>query len=282
MGKKNNSCTVLTLSSILSNNDLKTTFSTEYDDSEKCTTSILKTDSESKKKMRNMKSDKSDKSVKSDKSDKSEKSEKSERCTEKTETEKENSEMEESRTIVEKMEGESWMSEEMGIKEYEEVNERKCEKIIEKYKKYHEMIKANNDIIVMLEFLGSKLRVVEVNVNEREFMKYSIRENIIWIENYIDKLFCIIRKNEAYKSISVKDYKLKNDESRISDRIYYIKIGYMEKGKKIIKNITLKFEWIQLTNNSSKSFMAIINKIIKEIEKEVARIRSLNILPFME
>ena len=60
------------------------------------------------------------------------------------------------------------------VNNYEEISDRRCEKIIEKYTKYHDMIKANNDIIVMLEFLGSKLKIVEMNVMEREFSKYRI------------------------------------------------------------------------------------------------------------
>jgi hypothetical protein len=278
-----NNCSVLSLSCINTDKDLKTTFSSVCD---KCddNSEILKTTIDS--------------SIKSEKCEKNKKKKKITTMITESETNMDSCEVDESKTIVEKDSYKIKNSDnkhnnhiDMSLtnditnydeNNYEEISDRRCEKIIEKYTKYHDMIRANNDIIVMLEFLGSKLKIVEMNVMEREFIKYSIRENVIWMESYIDKLFCIVRKNEAYKSICVKDYKLRNDESRISDRIYYIKIGYMDGGNKVIKTITIKFEWVQLTNNSGKSFMAILNKVVKEIEKEIARIRSLNILPFME
>jgi hypothetical protein len=159
----------------------------------------------------------------------------------------------------------------------------KCEKLVKKYNNSKEELVAISDIIVVLNFIKSKLIAVQPNIDLRHVEKYTVEENINWVECFVDTLFCVLRKNEAYKIIKVKDCKLKNDSSdvTIDNRTYLIKIKYNSKSGEVCRNIPLVFEWNQLTNNESKSFKGILNIVVKQIDNYIKGYQAASTIPFL-
>jgi hypothetical protein len=143
-------------------------------------------------------------------------------------------------------------------------------------------MKANSDLIVLLEFIKNKLVAVKPNIDCRHVQNYKIECNIKWLESFVDTVFCVLRKNEAYKVISVKDCKVKNNcDEYICDRLYVIKAKYSNKGKTESRTLPLNFYWTRLTYNDSKSFKGILDYTISEIDAEITALKAQNTRPFL-
>jgi hypothetical protein len=160
---------------------------------------------------------------------------------------------------------------------------KKCEKLVKKYCCAKEELLAISDIIVVLNFIKSKLVAVQPNVDLRNISKYSVEENITWVECFVDTLFCVLRKNDAYKIIKVKDCKLKNDssDSVVDNRTYLIKVKYCTKSGEESRNLPLVFEWTQLTNNDSTSFKGILNTVVRQIDNYIKGYQAASTIPFL-
>lgn len=165
----------------------------------------------------------------------------------------------------------------------EKICYKKCEKLVKKYNCAKEELLAISDIIVVLNFVKSKLLAVQPNIDLRNVSKYAVKQNIDWIECFVDTLFCVLRKNDAYKIIKVKDCKLKNDTSDevVDNRTYLVKIKYCVKGNEVCKNLPLVFEWTQLTNNDAKSFKGILNAVIRQIDNYIKGYQAASTVPFL-
>lgn len=160
---------------------------------------------------------------------------------------------------------------------------KKCEKLVKKYNCAKEELLAISDIIVVLNFIKSKLIAVQPNIDLRDICKYSVEQNINWLECFVDTLFCVLRKNDAYKIIKVKDCKLKNDSSDcvVDNRTYLIKVKYQTKTGEECRNLPLLFEWTQLTNNDAKSFKGILNIVVRQIDNYIKGYQAASTIPFL-
>lgn len=160
---------------------------------------------------------------------------------------------------------------------------KKCEKLVKKYNCAKEELLAISDIIVILNFIKSKLTAVQPNIDLRNITKYPVQENIDWVECFVDTLFCVLRKNDAYKIIKVRDCKLKNDSNEcvVDNRTYLIKVKYCTKSGEQYKNIPLVFEWMQLTNNDAKSFKGILNSVIRQLDNYIKGYQAASTIPFL-
>ena len=164
----------------------------------------------------------------------------------------------------------------------EEQNGKHCEKLVKRYNCAKEELLAISDIIVVLNFIKNKLIAVQPNIDLRHVQTHSVESNIDWLECFVDTLFCVLRKNEAYKIIKVKESKLKNDKEIITDnRTYLIRVKYQGKNGEVCKNIPLVFQWSQLTNNDAKSYKAVLNYVVKEIDNYVKGYQAASTIPFL-
>ena len=157
----------------------------------------------------------------------------------------------------------------------------RCNKLVKKYNCAKNELLAITDIIVVLNFIKSKLNAVQPNINLRHVEKYDVLENIAWLECFVDTLFCVLRKNEAYKVIRVKDYKLKNDNDVVSNRTYLIRVKYSNKDGESCKNIPLVFQWSQLTNNDAKSYKSVLDYVIHNIDEYIKGYQAAGTVPFL-
>ena len=160
---------------------------------------------------------------------------------------------------------------------------KKCEKLVKKYNCAKEELLAISDIIVVLNFIKAKLVAVQPNIDLRDVSKYTVEQNIDWVECFVDTVFCVLRKNDAYKIIKVKDCKLKNDSSDcvVDNRTYLIKVKYCTKSGEQSRNLPLLFEWTQLTNNDAKSFKGILNTVVRQIDNYIKGYQAASTVPFL-
>lgn len=163
----------------------------------------------------------------------------------------------------------------------ENLGNKQCKNLVKKYACAKNELLAISDIMIMFNFIKSKLQAVQPNIYQREFCKHSVNENINWLENFIDTLFCVLRKNEAYKIIKVKDCKLKNDDDVVSSRTYLIKISYKTKTSNENQIFPLILQWPQLTFNDAKSFARILDYTINDINTWIKNLQASSTLPFL-
>jgi hypothetical protein len=167
--------------------------------------------------------------------------------------------------------------------ECEIVDIKACDKLVQKYNCSREELLAIADIIVLLNFIKSKLIAVKPNVILRRTENYTVDANIAWLESFIDTLFCVLRKNEAYKVINVKVCKLKNDcDEIISNRTYLLKVKFSTKKGCIVKNIPITFYWSQLTNNLSTAYNSVLDITIRNITSEITVLDAASVRPFLQ
>lgn len=162
-------------------------------------------------------------------------------------------------------------------------NEEECKNLIKNYNKCRDVLKANSDLIVLLEFIKNKLQAVKPNIDCRQVQTYTVQCNIKWLESFIDTVFCVLRKNEAYKVIRIKDCKVKNNcEETVCDRLYVVKAKYSNKGKSETRTLPLNFYWSRLTFNDAKSFKGILDYTVSEIDAEITALKAQNTRPFLQ
>ena len=167
--------------------------------------------------------------------------------------------------------------------ECETVDIKACNKLVQKYNCSREELLAIADIIVLLNFIKSKLIAVKPNVILRRTENYTVDANIAWLESFIDTLFCVLRKNEAYKVINVKVCKLKNDcDEIVSNRTYLLKVKFNTKKGCVTKNIPITFYWSQLTNNLSTAYNSVLDITIRNITSEITVLDAASVRPFLQ
>lgn len=163
----------------------------------------------------------------------------------------------------------------------ENVCDKKCQRLVKKYNCAKQELLAISDIIVVLNFIKNKLQAVQPNIDLRHVEKYAVFDNIAWLECFVDTLFCVLRKNEAYKVIRIKDCKLKNDEEVVSNRTYLIRVKYNGKDGETCRNIPLVFQWSQLTNNDAKSYKGVLDYVIHDIDMYIKGYQAAGTVPFL-
>lgn len=157
-----------------------------------------------------------------------------------------------------------------------------CEKLVKKYNCSREELLAIADIVVMLNFIKNKLIAVKPNVLARRTEQYAVPVNVAWLESFVDTLFCVLRKNEAYKIIKVKECKLKNDADEFTaNRTYLLKVKYNTRKGCVTRNIPITFEWSQLTNNQSPAYNSVLDITIKQITNEITLLDAAAVVPFL-
>lgn len=161
----------------------------------------------------------------------------------------------------------------------EPICEATCDKLVKRYECSKQELLAYSDIVTMLNFLKSKLESVQPNLDARNMADYREIENIHWLECFVDTLFCVLRKNKAYKVIKVKVCKVKNKGS--INREYVIEISYCTRKSKVYVTIPLYFRWTQLTNNESKAYKGVLNYVVLQLNDEIKKFQALATLPFL-
>ena len=165
----------------------------------------------------------------------------------------------------------------------EVIDTRACDRLIKRYNCSREELLAIADIVIILNFIKNKLSAVKPNVLLRITERHTVQENIVWLESFIDTLFCVLRKNEAYKVIKVKICKLKNDSDEvISNRTYLLKVKFNTKKGCTTRNIPITFFWTHLSNNLPLSYNKVLDISIKNIGTEITGLDALAVRPFLQ
>lgn len=163
----------------------------------------------------------------------------------------------------------------------EKVDEHLCKKVAHQYEKCKQVLTANKETMILLEFLSSKLESVQPLLAARDVTKYSVQHNIHFIECFVDALFCVLRKNKALCHIKFTDCKVKNDECSVSDREYLIKVRFSSNTKSCCNAYTLHFNWTTLTSNDLNSYTGILNRVREQIAAYLTELRAANTLPYV-
>lgn len=149
-----------------------------------------------------------------------------------------------------------------------------CKELCKNYKKYKDCIVSNNEAIVVLEFIHNKMKDALPVILTREMRKYSIRENIEFIEKFFDGVLCVSTSNNICKKINVKTCKIKNDCEKIDNRVYELKIKYQSCVAS--KEFTYVFPWSRLTSNNDVSFNAVVLVVIAQLSKDIIQLKAQN------
>lgn len=161
----------------------------------------------------------------------------------------------------------------------EPICEATCDKLVKRYECSKQELLAYSDIVTMLNFLKNKLESVQPNLDLRNMSDYKKLDNIHWLECFVDTLFCVLRKNKAYKVIKVKVCKVKNKGS--INRKYIIEILYSTSKNRVNVTIPLYFRWTQLTNNESKAYKGVLNYVVLQLNDEIKKFQALATVPFL-
>ena len=157
-----------------------------------------------------------------------------------------------------------------------------CKKLACNWKKCKHVLAANKETVVILNFIKNKLLSVQPNVDMRDVSHYSVQANIHWLENFIDTLLCVLRKNNSLNCIKFSDCKVKNDDDcQVSDRLYVLKVKFNNGHSKCTKTYVLNFNWTRLTGNNANSYNGILDTVVTQINNYVTDLQAQNTSPFL-
>jgi hypothetical protein len=164
----------------------------------------------------------------------------------------------------------------------EKPDSRLCKRLNSQYKRCKDVLYANKKTKTSMEYLSEKLVNVQPLLKLRDVTKYSVENNIDFIECFVDTVFCVLRKNKLLGGLKFSDCKVKNnDECRVSDRVYLIKVKFHNNGKTCCRTYALNFNWTQLTGNYLNSYNGVLNKVIGQIADVVDELDAQNTSPFL-
>ena len=157
-----------------------------------------------------------------------------------------------------------------------------CKELNCRYKRSKDILNANNKIKTAFEFLVQKLESAKPLVAARNVTKYSVENNINFLECFQDTLFCVLRKNKNLCGIKFSDCKVKNNEDcRVSDRVYLIKIKFSNHGKTCCRTYAINWDWTQLTGNYLNSYAGLVNRVIAQLNNYISDLNAQNTSPFL-
>ena len=163
----------------------------------------------------------------------------------------------------------------------EHVDRNLCKRVAHQYERCKSVLTANKETIILLEFLANKLESVQPLLATRDVCKYSVNNNISFIECFVDALFCVLRKNKALCHIKFTDCKVKNSECRIDDRVYLVKVKFVSNKKSCTKSYAINFNWTSLTGNYLNSYTGILNRVREQIADYVSELKAANTTPYV-
>lgn len=149
-----------------------------------------------------------------------------------------------------------------------------CEAICSNYNLYKDCIIANNEALVILEFILNKVRDAMPVIITRNACEYTIQENICFIEKFFDSVLCVASSNNICNKIVVKTCKIKNDCNKIDNRVYEIGLHYQTCVGN--KEFCYTFQWKRLTANTTLSYKNIVAIIIRELEADIIQLKAEN------
>ena len=164
----------------------------------------------------------------------------------------------------------------------EKVDSKLCKRLNNQHKRCKDVLYANKKIKTSMEYLSEKLVNVQPLLKLRDVTKYSVENNIDFIECFVDTVFCVLRTNKLLGGLKFSDCKVKNNEDcRVSDRVYLIKVKFHNNGKTCCRTYALNFNWSQLTGNYLNSYNGVLNKVVGQIADVVHELDAQNTSPFL-
>ena len=163
----------------------------------------------------------------------------------------------------------------------EPVDAKLCKRVAHQYERCKSVLTANKETIILLEFLANKLESVQPLLATRDVTKYSVNNNISFIECFVDALFCVLRKNKALCHIKFTDCKVKNSHCNIDDRVYLVKVKFHNTKNSCTKSYALNFNWTSLTGNYLNSYTGILNRVREQIADYVSELKASNTTPYV-
>ena len=139
-----------------------------------------------------------------------------------------------------------------------------CKQLVKSYEKNKNNIKANNESSGILDFILKKFDDAKPVIAMRVMENYTINQNIAWVESFIDKVLCVVAKNNVCKTVKVHVCKHKNDTEMVSNRVYTLKMTF-EDPKVKSKEFVMDFQWRQLVLNNNLAFIAVIKEVVKSL-----------------
>lgn len=149
-----------------------------------------------------------------------------------------------------------------------------CEAICSNYNLYKDCIIANNEALVILEFILNKVIDAMPVIITRNACEYTIQENICFIEKFFDSVLCVASSNNICNKIAVKTCKIKNDCNKIDNRVYEIGLHYQTCVGN--KEFCYTFQWKRLTANTTLSYKNIVAIIIRELQADIIQLKAEN------
>ena len=138
-----------------------------------------------------------------------------------------------------------------------------CKQVVRAYEKNKRCIKANNEAVVILEFIINKFKEAGPVLRGRVMEDFPVLKNIAWVESFIDRVLCVVTQNSVCKAVKVTVCKHKIAADTVGSRVYTLTMHFG--GGVPDKVIDLDFNWKNLTLNNNLSFIAVIGFVVKHI-----------------
>ena len=133
--------------------------------------------------------------------------------------------------------------------------------------------------MVVIGFMIEKLDAFGPLILTRDVQSYSIGRNILWFENFIDNLLCVVDSN-IYKNISVSSCKILNSSDTLANRLYTITIKFKSDACPLVIKLPLKFD--ELTVNTAVAYVAVNKIATKILGLQATALRSANLKVYTE
>lgn len=159
-------------------------------------------------------------------------------------------------------------------------NKCACGELSKKYKKMRECIALNKVALEIISFVSEKLVQLKPAMFVRDVTAYPISSNVAYIEEFFDKVLCVVTNNKLHKHYKITSCKLANNVDTLSNRLYTITIKSTHHHLCPVV-IDVPFDFTLLTNNTPIAYGAVINITNRVLHAQNTKLTTTNLAPFL-
>ncbi len=138
----------------------------------------------------------------------------------------------------------------------------------------------NKVVLEIISFMQDKLVKLKPAMFYRNVSSYAISQNVTYVEDFFDKVLCVVANNKLYKDYKVTSCKIANNPDVVSNRLYTVTIN--SKNNLCPIEVLIPFDFTLINFNTPLGWGAIINIALRALNAKLTQLNTQNLAPYLD
>ena len=138
----------------------------------------------------------------------------------------------------------------------------------------------NKVVVEIISFMQDKLVKFKAALFYRNVTLYTILQNVAYVEDFFDKVLCVVTNNKLYKDYKVTSCKIANNPDVVSNRLYTVSITSKDNLCPI--DVLIPFDFTLINFNTPLGWGAVINICLRALNAKLTQLNTQNLAPYLD